>query len=205
MKVLRSVIALGAIFWAAHGMAQEKRSEVKVIERVTLRQFNARLENIITGVAQGQGAQQREAQRLAAQAVQRIGSQLKSSQLDPYLDARTLKSAESPETSDGLWLDVGEMIVAALGHAPDRVLMIDQVNDLRLTSHVMPGSQILLLARDVRDFGAKKAQLVAETAKSLGLKIHVIWLSPERDRATVTSAQNLAAIVGATGGSFLEF
>jgi hypothetical protein len=125
--------------------------------------------------------------------------------MSPFMDAETREiSVSTLAESNRKWLSLPEVLVSAMGAMPRNVIFIDQVNELRFLSQTAPRSQILLLADSQGEVDANRARLVAQTARALGLQMHVIWAGKSKDPSAVKAAQGFAMMSAMTGGSFLD-
>jgi len=210
-SLTRTFAALGllsATIVSGHLQAQESPKasvpEAKpTLKIVQPREFCQRVTNAMTSLGTQSGLERRDAVRLGGKASAAIIAQLKSGTMMPYLDTETFKPS-AIAVSDRKWFSLSEVLVSSLGILPGRVLMVENLNDLRLTSQVMPGSQLLVLASSLGDFTAERAKLVAQTAQALGVQINIIWVNSNRDSQNVRAAQGLAFMTSLTGGSFLD-
>jgi hypothetical protein len=145
----------------------------------------------------------REAMRIGGKASAAIISQLKKGSMMPYMDTQTFTASKIAET-DRKWFSLPEVLISSLGTLPKNVLLVENLNELNLTSQAMPGSQFLVLAKSAGDMTPDRAKAVAQTAQALGIQINIIWVSSSRDSKDVRAAQGLAFMSALTGGSFLD-
>lgn len=167
------------------------------------REFCQRLTNAMTIMGSQLGSDRRSAVRIGGKASAAIIAQLRSGTMLPYLDVQTFKASTVPET-DRKWFSVSEVLVSSLGGNPKNVLLVSDLNDLKLTPQVMPGSQIIVLAKSLGDLSAERAKSLAIQAQALGLEINIIWVNPSREAKDVRAAQGLAFMATLTGGAFLD-
>lgn len=167
------------------------------------REFCERLTNAMTSLGSQVGSDRRAAMRIGGKASAAVISQLKSGSMMPYLDAQTFKSSSTPE-ADRKWFSLSEVLVSSLGGMPKNVLLISDLNDLKLTPQIMPGSQLLVLAKNLGEMSPERAKNLAITAQALGVEINVIWVNKNRDGQNIRAAQGLAFMASLTGGAFLD-
>ena len=152
-----------------------------------------------------QGLDAKASTRLAGKATDAIINQLRTGKMSPFMDAETMEISVNASTdSHRKWLSLPEVLVSAMGAMPRNVIFIDQVNELRFLSQAAPRSQILLLADGQGEVDANRARLVAQTARALGLEMHVIWSGKAKDPTAAKAAQGFAMMSAMTGGSFLD-
>jgi hypothetical protein len=182
----------------------EAKSPAKPSVRVVQpREFCERLTNAMTSLGSQVGSDRRAAMRIGGKASAAVISQLKSGTMMPYLDAQTFKASPAPE-ADRKWFSLSEVLVSSLGGMPKNVLLISDLNDLKLTPQVMPGSQLLVLAKNLGDMSPDRAKTLAMTAQALGVEINIIWVNKNRDAQNSRAAQGLAFMATLTGGAFLD-
>ena len=186
-----------------HLRPETKSSPKPPVRVVQPREFCERLTNAMTTLGGQLGAGRRDAVRIGGKASAAIISQLKGGTMMPYLDAQTFKASATPEV-DRKWFSLSEVLVSSLGGMPKNVLLISDLSDLKLTPQVMPGSQLLVLAKNLGDMSAERAKTLAMTAQALGVEINIIWVNKTRDAANIRAAQGLAFMAALTGGAFLD-
>jgi hypothetical protein len=157
----------------------------------------------MTSLSSQTGLDRRDSLRLGGKASAALIAQLKKGVMNPYMDVKTFQSSATPD-GDRQWFSMPEVLVSSLGVVPRKVLLVDNLSDLKFTSHVMPGSQILVLAKSTADLTPERAKLVAQTAQALGAQINVIWVNKSRDSRDLRAAEGLAFIAAITGGVFLN-
>ena len=170
---------------------------------VKAKDFCQRVTNTMTTLGSQQGLDTRESMRLGSKVSNAMFAQMKAGKLDQYMDAKSLQTAEQPE-GEKMWFSIPEVLISAMGIAPKNVLFIDNMSDLKFTSHVMPGSQILALASNAGELNPERAKIVAKTAQALGVQVSVIWVGKATDARSVRAAQGLAMIASLTDGAFLD-
>lgn len=180
-----------------------KTSAKTTVRVVQPREFCERLTNAMTTLGSQLGSDRRDAVRIGGKASAAIISQLRGGSMMPYLDVQTFKASTTPE-SDRKWFSLSEVLVSSLGGMPKNVLLISDLNDLKLTPQVMPGSQLLVLAKSIGDMSAERAKALASTAQALGVEINIIWVNKNRDAQNIRAAQGLAFMAALTGGAFLD-
>lgn len=182
--------------------APAEKSKVN-IQIVQPGEFCRRVTNAMTSLSSQTGLDRRDSLRLGGKASAALIAQLKKGVMNPYMDVKTFQSSPTPD-GDRQWFSMPEVLVSALGVVPRKVLLVDNLSDLKFTSHVMPGSQILVLAKSTADLTPERAKLVAQTAQALGAQINVIWVNKSRDGKDLRAAEGLAFIAAITGGVFLN-
>lgn len=182
--------------------APAEKPKVK-IQIVQPGEFCRRVTNAMTSLSSQTGLDRRDSMRLGGKASAAVIAQLKKGVMNPYMDVKTFQSSVTPD-GDRQWFSMPEVLVSSLGVVPRKVLLVDNLSDLKFTSHVMPGSQILVLAKSTADLTPERAKLVAQTAQALGAQINVIWVNKSRDGKDLRAAEGLAFIAAITGGVFLN-
>jgi hypothetical protein len=196
----RFLVSLLPAFFMAEAALSQQALPLNVVQG---KDFCQRVTNAMTTFGTQQGLERRDAMRLGDKASSAIFQQLKSGKMDQFMDAVTFQM--SPVASgDRMWLSVPEVLVGGLGIAPQRVLLVENINDLRMTSQIMPGSQVLVVASSAGDLTPERAKLVAKTAQALGLQIDIIWVGQGREQKDARTAQGLAFMTAITGGAFLD-
>lgn len=194
---------LFAFFGPQTGFSQVPSAPSKTLQVIAPNQFCSRLTNILASYALGQGLERRDSLRLANKASQDLVRRLGTGTVDAFLNVSSLKTSNTADV-DEVWLSVPDVVVSALGFAPERVLIVEQANDLKFTSHVMPGSQLLLVVSDAEDLNADRARRVSNAANSLGIKIHVIWVGVGLNPQVARRAMSAASLAANTEGAFLD-
>ena len=182
--------------------APAEKSKVN-IQIVQPGEFCRRVTNAMTSLSSQTGLDRRDSLRLGGKASAALIAQLKKGVMNPYMDVKTFQSSATPD-GDRQWFSMPEVLVSSLGVVPRKVLLVDNLSDLKFTSHVMPGAQILVLAKRTADLTPERAKLVAQTAQALGAQINVIWVNKSRDSKDLRAAEGLAFIAAITGGVFLN-
>ena len=190
---------LSTFCWAEVAVSQQ----VPSLNVVQGKDFCQRVTNMMTTFGSQQGLDRRDAMRAGDKASTAIFEQLKVGKVNPFMDAATFKMTPAAG-GERIWLSVPEVLVGGLGVAPQRVLFVDNSSDLRMTSQIMPGSQVLVVASNVGDLTPDRAKLVAKTAEALGLQINIIWVGQSREQKDARMAQGLAFMTSITGGAFLD-
>lgn len=180
-----------------------EKSFKKTIRVVQPREFCQRLTNTMTTLGSQLANDRRTAVRIGGKASAAVISQLKSGNMMPYLDTENFQLSATPER-ERRWFSLAEVLVSSLGGVPKNVILISDMNDLKLTPLVMPGSQFLVLAKSLDDMTAEKAKSLAMMAQALGLEINIIWINPSREAKETRAAQGLAFMAALTGGAFLD-
>lgn len=178
----------------------DAKPNVKVVQA---KDFCARLTNAMTTLGNQLSSDRREAVRIGGKASAAIISQLKKGSMMPYMDTQTFTASKIAE-NDKKWFSLSEVLLSSLGTLPKNVLLVDNLNDLNLTSQAMPGSQFLVLAKSIGDMTPERAKTIAQTAQALGIQINIIWVNTSRDGKDIRAAQGLAFMSALTGGSFLD-
>lgn len=196
----RFLVAILPAFFVAEAALSQQALPLNVVQG---KDFCQRVTNTMTTFGTQQGLDRRDAMRLGDKASTVIFQQLKSGKMDPFMDAATFQTS-SVAGAERLWLSLPEVLVGGLGIAPQRVLLVENINDLRMTSQIMPGSQVLVVASSTGDLTPERAKLVAKTAQALGLQISIIWVGQGREQKDARMAQGLAFMTSITGGAFLD-
>ena len=189
-------------FLASSPSSAQKLADQRVVQMPA---FCQSVTQIMMNYGTQQGLDPKASTRLAGKATDAIINQLKTGKMSPFMDAETMEiSVSTLAESHRKWLSLPEVLVSAMGAMPRNVIFIDQVNELRFLSQTAPRSQILLLADSQGEVDANRARLVAQTARALGLQMHVIWAGKSKDPSAVKAAQGFAMMSAMTGGSFLD-
>lgn len=170
---------------------------------VSQKEFCSNMLTGLTGYAAHEGLSSRDAIRFARLTSQTIQKQLKQGDLDPYFETTSLQSASTSQASARRWIDVTDVVTAAMGVVPINVLSVTTTDDLKMVSQVAPGAQILLLASSLGPLNAERALAVAEAAQFSKIQINIIWVGPVSPRAA-EAKDALASLATATGGAFLD-
>lgn len=182
----------------------QQPSENKIAVRIVKpKEFCQRLTNTLTTLSGQLGLDRREAQRTGGKASAAIISQLKNGTLMPYLDSQTFKASALAD-QERKWFNLADVLLTSLGDTPKNVLLISDLSELKLTPQVMPGSQLLVLARTGADMSAERAKNLAMTSQALGIQIHIIWVNSSRGSRDILAAQGFAFMATLTGGAFLD-
>ena len=194
---------LFAFFGPQTGFSQVPSAPSKTLQVIAPNQFCSRLTNILASYALGQGLERRDSLRLANKASQDLVRRLGTGSVDAFLNVSSLKTSNTADV-DEVWLSVPDVVVSALGFAPERVLIVEQANDLKFTSHVMPGAQLLFMASDIADLNSDRIKRVSNTAKALGIKIHVVWLGRASGKKVGRISPEIVSLAANTEGAFVD-
>ena len=68
----------------------------------------------------------------------------------------------------------------------------------------MPGAQLLFMASDTADLNSDRIKRVSNTAKALGLKIHVVWLGRASGKKVGRISPEIVSLAANTEGAFVD-
>lgn len=172
---------------------------------VPQKQFCDGMMTELSKYAVAEGLSPRGARKFASSTSQIIQKQLRQGDFDPYFETTSLQSPSSREPDPAVrrWIDVSEVVTAALGRIPGNVLSVTSTDDLKMVSQVAPGAQILLVASSLGVLTVERAHSVAEAALFGKIQINIIWVGPISSSAR-EAKEVLASLAQATKGAFLD-
>jgi hypothetical protein len=201
--IRNSIIALTAMVASlSHEAAQAE--EAVIIPVIQAKDFCQRFSNTMSTLSTQQGLDRRESARLGERASSKIIAQMKSGVMDAFLDASNLEAGPAA-TGDHLWFNIPDILLSSMGIAPQRLIFIENINELKFTPNIMPGMQILVLVKDMGDLTPARAKLVTKSAQALGVQLNFIWVGGSRGKAVAGQVRDLALMASSTGGAFLDF
>lgn len=160
----------------------------------------------LSDFAVSRGSTAASAKRWSALQTRGIVAQLKSGPVDEYLNVSSLSSeSASNRPEDRMWLSLPELMVRSMGGSASRVLLISDVNDLKMMTHVMPEMQILIVIADAGVLTPERVRMVSEAAVNSKVRLHVLWTaSAGKGRLGSLNLKDLRALAEDAGGSFVD-
>lgn len=201
MRILKSIVALGLMF------SLSARAVAAMPARIMNPQsFCSNVKKHLASLSESQGEDHDAAQRYGEKATQLLIDHLRRGQIDPYINISALSQAHGgmPEAS---WIPTPDLLIMSFGMRPQNAIWVEHLDELRMVSHIMPRSDVLIMASQHTDFSAEKSLLVSKTAKALGVRINII-LSGDRRHVSESGRKvikdRLATLSTTTGGVLLD-
>lgn len=204
LQKLVALIALALSPVASAGVSAEK-----VALRVVPRQaFCASLTGTLGQYAELNGYDQVQSALLVSAGVAAIVTEAKAGRAQPYVRADALAAlANVPNRApEGGTVPLSALLGPALGMRPDATVAVS-AGELRFLPFAQRGLDVIVLARDVTDLTEERAMKVAETARTLGIRVSSVWLDSRGGPDGVAAdgdARILAWLAAATGGTFAD-
>jgi hypothetical protein len=168
-----------------------------LVTTLTGEQFCSRLIQTATGAFRGQGLTLPEASSLGRGFAKQFLQDARRGDVSLYSPSLN----EAPHDKARSWYAVSDLVLATLGHQGSRVMMIDDSDELRYVSHMMPRSHIILVMSGPSSLTNERRDLVISTMQALGGSLHVIWTG---SGTRVKDSRMLMSLAGSTGGVFVD-
>ena len=170
------------------GLAQTPDSEKKVI---TPKAFCGNLRTAVDGLM---------ADKVAVKAVNTLLRDIKTGQLDEYIDLAKLTG--SP-TRDKKWIPTGDLLAIGLGLPNSSTILIQDVSELRFSNHLAKGSNLVVVTSDIHVLTPDHMVAVGEALRENAARLNVIYTGKLSNPDELSAIKGLSEIVATSNGQIL--
>lgn len=167
--------------------------------------FCSRLQSTFSQYAVQSGYNRVQTTLLASGATSTVVDEFRQGRASDYIStvslARYARQTEAGQQQG--YLPMAQFIGQAMGISGNVVLALSS-GELRFIPHAQRGMNIVVVAQNGAALTPERAQKVAEIARNLQIKIHVIWTgaTDQAQLDRLAEARSLAWLAAVTGGGF---
>ena len=164
-------------------------------------------QDLFTGVGAASLINALQTGELEAKVVRRAGAARTPANTAPEpalsyvrLDVLTTNAHIAPRTSEPLYAPLAAFLAPVVGAIGD-VGVAMSPDELRFLPFAQKGMSMIVVARNAAGFDAERSRRVADIARTLAIRIYLVWAGPENPPAPlmdlVASTGGAAAVLGA--------
>lgn len=197
--VTRCLSLLSLVVLSLSQLAATQQLPLEVVDRKV---FCARLEKGFAAFAEKNGYTKVQTALMATGASAGLVDDFRAGRTSDYIPAASLAKLASAPARDG-YLPIAAFIGHAMG-STQHVTLALSVGELRFIPHAQRGMEIIVIASNAAALTPERAQKVTEVAKSLAVKISVVWVgeAAEDKPEAAEEARRVAWLAAMTGGRF---
>jgi len=142
--------------------------------------------------------------QIASAATEDLVVAFKTGRASDYLNPAALAQLAGVESTQKIpgYVPMTNLLGPALGIPPAKTVLALSAAELRFIPHVQQDMNIVVIAQNAVPLTPERAKAVAETARRLKVKIHVLWVG---GTATAEAeSQAMAFLAAVTGGTFAD-
>jgi hypothetical protein len=187
----------------SNGQAFAVNHSLEPVNSLKSSAFCSSIARLASALAQAQSFSIGESKRLGKALSRKMTLQLQEGRVDQYFSFIDQNNRKASGT-EGPWYSAADLLLGSLGYRSERVMMVESTDELRFAAHVMPGTHLILVAKDVGTLNESRQKIVSSTISALGGKIHVIWLGQSGDQRKLGQVSILMNLAASTGGVFVD-
>ena len=181
------------------------KAETQNLRVIDSKQVCMRMNQAFAQLGTNMGLDKVKSALLATNATEDIVAEFRAGRTTDFISTSALlKSANLPGPNNDNYLPLANLIGYSIGSQTQPSLALS-VGELRFIPHAQRGMEIILIAGNTVALTPERSAKVAEVARSLNVKISVIWTAVETGPVQVEEARQLAWLAASTGGSFTNF
>lgn len=202
-RILSCILACLAGGLSTIALAEQAAPTSVPLKVVGRQEFCSRLTQRFASYGAASGYSKVESALLANGGAVGVTQEFRAGRATDFINAAALAEYSSVPVkapSDG-FLPIAGFVGEAMGLTGD-VTMALSAAELRFIPFAQRGLDLVVVAQNATTLTPGRMQKVAEAARSMGIKIHVVWVGPtDDDGKDLSAATPLAWIAAMTGGS----